>query len=164
MTEEAQAVMIRGAFNATDALCVVASLTGDLAARVERDVIYPYYCFDASCSIPTLAGRKPLSMVCLVDAVNGLGATADSFELGTERVPAAAIMATALAAGDAADIAIRTATHALGRKFRTIADFDVDLARRGLVHKRFWIVRTSEARLLVDSTTAGWYPLKLMAA
>ena len=78
MTDE-QVVVIRGAFNATDALCVVASLTGDIESRVLRDIIYPYYCFDAACSIPTLAGRKPLSMICLVDAVNGLGATADSF-------------------------------------------------------------------------------------
>jgi hypothetical protein len=163
MTDE-QIVVIRGAFNATDALCVVASLTGDLEARVLRDIIYPYYCFDAACSIPTLAGRKPLSMICLVDAVNGLGATADSFELKKERVAADRIMATAIDAADAADIATRTVTHRLGRKLRTITDFDVDVTSRGLVHKRFWIVQTSEARLLVDSTTAGWHPLRLEAA
>lgn len=164
MADEQTVVVIRGAFNATDALCVVASLTGDLEARVVRDVIYPYYCFDAGCSIPTLAGRKPLSMICLVDAVNGLGATADSFELKKERVAGDQVMATTVDAADAADIAIRTVTHRLGRKLRTITDFDVDVAARGIVHKRFWIVQTSEARLLVDSTTAGWHPLRLEAA
>lgn len=164
MADGQQVVVIRGAFNATDALCVVASLTGDLEARVLRDVIYPYYCFDAGCSIPTLAGRKSLSMICLVDAVNGLGATADSFELKKERVAGDRIMATTIDAADAADIATRTVTHRLGRKLRTITDFDVDVTARGLVHKRFWIVQTSEARLLVDSTTAGWHPLRLEAA
>jgi len=163
MTDE-QVVVIRGAFNATDALCVVASLTGDIEARVLRDIIYPYYCFDAACSIPTLAGRKPLSMICLVDAVNGLGATADSFELKKERVSAETVMATTIDVADAADIATRTVTHRLGRKLRTITDFDVDVTSRGLVHKRFWIVQTGEARLLVDSTTAGWHPLRLEAA
>jgi hypothetical protein len=162
---DAQAlVTIRGAFNATDALCVVASLTADFEARVERDVLYPYYCFDAGCSIPTLAGRKPLSMLCLVDAVNGLGATADSFQLKNERVPAGRIMTTALDGDQAEDIALRTVTHSLSRKLRTIAEFDVDLHSRGLVYKRFWIVQTSDARLLVDSTTANWHPLKLEAA
>jgi hypothetical protein len=164
MADGQQVVVIRGAFNATDALCVVASLTGDLEACVLRDVIYPYYCFDAGCSIPTLAGRKSLSMICLVDAVNGLGATADSFELKKERVAGDRIMATTIDAADAADIATRTVTHRLGRKLRTITDFDVDVTARGLVHKRFWIVQTSEARLLVDSTTAGWHPLRLEAA
>ena len=45
-----------------------------------------------------------------------------------------------------------------------IAGFDVDLKSRGIVYKRFWIVQTSDARLLVDSTTANWHPLKLEAA
>lgn len=164
MADAQPIVIIRGAFNATDALCVVASLTGDFDARVERDVVYPYYCFDAACSIPTLAGRKPLSMICLVDAVNGLGATADGFELKKERVPAGRVISTSLDGDQAGDIALRTVTHALGRKLRTIAEFDVDLKPRGLVHKRFWIVQTGESRLLVDSTTANWHPLKLEAA
>jgi hypothetical protein len=164
MADEQALVTIRGAFNATDALCVVATLTGDFEARVKRDVLYPYYCFDAGCRIPTLAGRRPLSMPCLVDAVNGLGATADSFQLKNERVPAGRIISTSLDGDQAADVALRTVTHSLSRKLRTIAGFDVDLKPRGLVYKRFWIVQTRDARLLVDSTTANWHPLKLEAA
>ena len=157
-------VMIRGSFNATDALCVVASLTGEADAAVEKEVIYPYYCFDANCSAPAAAGRKAVSVFCLVDAVNGLGATADSFELGQETVKASKLMETRIDDDHALRIARRTVTHRLGKSFRTIADFDVTLKPRGLVHKRFWVVRTSEARLLVDSTTAGWLPLRLKAA
>lgn len=157
-------VMIRGTFNATDALCVVASLTGDVEARVEKEVIYPYFCYDARCAAPAAAGRKAVSVICLVDGVNGLGATADSFELKKESVKAAKIMESTIEAGHAKRIAERTVSHRLGRSFRTIADFDVVLTSRGLVHKRFWVVQTSEARLLVDSTTAGWLPLKLEAA
>lgn len=157
-------VMIRGSFNATDALCVIASLTGEVDAKVEKEVIYPYYCFDASCSAPAAAGRKDLSVLCLVDAVNGLGATADSFELKKEPVKASKIMDLAIDDEHARQIAERTVTHRLGKAFRAIADFDVQLNPRGLVHKRFWVVRTSETRLLVDSTTAGWLPLTLKAA
>ena len=157
-------VMIRGSFNATDALCVVASLTGEADAQVEKDVIFPYYCFDASCMAPAAAGRKDVSVICLVDAGNGLGATADSFELKKEPVKASRLMDLTIDDEHARRIAERTVTHRLSKSFRAIADFDVRLTSRGLVHKRFWIVRTREARLLVDSTTAGWFPLKLRAA
>ena len=51
-----------------------------------------------------------------------------------------------------------------GRRAGFELEFDVDLKSRGLVYKRFWIVQTSDARLLVDSTTANWHPLKLQAA
>lgn len=164
MTEREQVVVIRGSFNATDALCVVASLTGDVEARVESDIIYPYYCFDAECTVPTLAGRKDVSLICLVDAVNGPGATADSFELKKETIETRKLMACEIDDEAAVDIAQRTVTHHMGRKLRTIAEFDVKIKPRGIVHKRFWIVQTSEASLLVDSTTAGWLPLRLEAA
>ena len=87
MTEKTELVVVRTAFSATEAMCVVASLTGDFDARVNDEVIYPYHCYVADCSVPTMVGRKQVSMVCLVDAINGLGATADSFNLRTETVP-----------------------------------------------------------------------------
>ena len=164
MTDREQLVVIHGSFNATDALCVAASLTGDIKAKVESEIIYPYYCFDARCSVPILTGRQQVTLVCLVDAVNGLGATADSFELKKESVLVEHVLATGVAELTAVDIAHRTVTHHLGSKLRTIAEFNVTMQPRGFIYKRFWVVRTSDARLLVDSTTAGWHPLKLMAA
>lgn len=164
MSRREQVVLIHGAFDATHALCVAASLTGDLDAKVESDRLFPYFCYDADCRVPTLAGRRQVSLACLVDAVNGLGSTADGFELENASVPAGRLLETAIGADEAIRIAERTVTHGLGRRARTIASFDVRLTPRGIVYKRFWIVRTSEARLLVDSTTAGWFPLKLEAA
>lgn len=164
MTDQQQIVVIRGAINATDALCVVASLTSDVESTVESEMIYPYYCFDADCSVPTMVGRKQLSMICLVDAVNGLGATADSFELKQEIAPNDLILASDIDAAEAEKIAHRTVTHRLGKKLRTIASFDVHVTPRGLIHKRFWIVKTSDARIMVDSTTGSMHPLKLRAA
>ena len=164
MAERETAVVIRGAITATDALCVVATLTGDVEARVETEMIYPYYCFDAKCTVPTMTGRKAVSMICLVDAVNSLGATADSFELKTEAISADQLIGIELEAAEAESIAMRTLTHRLGRKLRTITTFDVDLSPRGLVHKRFYIVRTADARVMVDSTNGGLHPLKLRAA
>ena len=164
MSRREQVVLIHGAFDATHALCVAASLTGDLDATVETDRLFPYFCYDAACRVPTLAGRRTVSVACLVDAVNGLGSTADGFELETATVPAARILDTTIAADEAARIAERTVTHGLARRARAMTSFEVRLSPRGIVYKRFWIVRTSEARLLVDSTTAGWFPLKLEAA
>ena len=160
----AEIVVIRGALTSTEALCVVASLTGDVESKVEKDIIYPYHCFEARCSVPTLAGRKKLDMICLVDAVNGIGATADEFQLTRERIDAEQRLATEIDADKALEIARGTVTHRLGRKLRTISSFDVELLPRGLVHKRFWIVRSSEARIMVDSTNGSLHPLKLRAA
>ena len=164
MTKKEQLIVIRGAINSTDALCIVSSLTGDMEAKLESEVIYPYYCFDAECSVPTLAGRKELSLVCLVDAVNGLGATADNFALKNEAVTPESILPIELVGGAAADIARRTVTHRVGKKMRMIASFDVSIAPRGIVHKRFWIVQSSEVSMLVDSTNGSLHPLKLRAA
>ena len=164
MTDQQQIVVVRGAINATDALCVVASLTSDVEATVESEIIYPYYCFDADCSVPTLVGRKQLSMICLVDAVNGLGATADSFGLKKEAVSNDILLTSEIDNTEAKEIAHRTVTHRLGKKLRTISTFDVRVTPRGLIHKRFWIVKTSDARVMVDSTTGSLHPLKLRAA
>jgi len=164
MNDREQAIVICGAITATQALCVVASLTGDTDAQVAADVIYPYYCFDADCSVPTLAGRKQVSLVCLVDAINGLGATADSFALKKESVSADAILAAELDNAAAAEVAQRTITHRLGRRLRTITSFEVVVRPRGIVHKRFWIVQSSAARVMVDSMTGRLHPLKLRAA
>ena len=164
MSDREPVVVIRGAFNATDALCVVASLTGDLDARVKSDVLFPYYCFDAECQVPTMTGRKPVTVVCMVDAANGLGSTADSFELKKETVLSRKIIETGIDADDAAAVAQRTVTHTLGKNLRTMTSFDTKIHPRGLVYKRFFIVQTEDARLLVDSTTAGWHPLALEAA
>lgn len=164
MTDEEQVVVVRGAINSTDALCVVASLTNDVEATVESEMIYPYFCFNAECSVPTLIGRKQLSIICLVDAVNSLGATADSFELKKETVATDILLDTDIEEIEAEKIAHRTVTHHLGKKLRTISSFDVTVKPRGLIHKRFWIIRTSDARVMVDSTTGSLHPLKMRAA
>lgn len=164
MRKREQVVVVRGSITSTDALCLVSSLTGDVEVQLQPEVIYPYYCFDANCSVPTLAGRKEISLICLVDAVNGLGATADNFELKTETLAASRLLPIELDAQAATDIAQRTVTHRMGKKLRMIASFDVTLVPRGVVHKRFWIVQSSDARVMVDSTTGNLHPLKLRAA
>jgi len=164
MTKREQVVIVRGSITSTDALCLVSSLTGDVEVQLKPDVIYPYYCFDANCSVPTLAGRKEIKLICLVDAVNGLGATADNFELKTEALPVSKLLPVELDTRAATDIAQRTVTHRMGKKLRMIASFDVSIVPRGMVHKRFWIVQSSDARVMVDSTTGNLHPLKLRAA
>ena len=164
MTKQEQVVVIRGSITSVEAICLVSSLTGDMDVTLEPEIIYPYYCFDANCSVPTLAGRKQVSLICLVDAANGIGATAESFELKKETVPAARLLPVAIETDKAAEIAQQTVTHRMGKNLRMIASFDVSVVPRGMVHKRFWIVQSSEARVMVDSTTGSLHPLKLRAA
>ncbi len=164
MSKREQVIVVRGSITSTDALCLVSSLTGDVEVQLKPEVIYPYYCFDANCSVPTLAGRKEIGLICLVDAVNGLGATADNFELKTEMLASHKILAIELDTQAATETAQRTVTHRMGKMLRTIASFDVSLVPRGMVHKRFWIVQSCEARVMADSTTGNLHPLKLKAA
>lgn len=164
MSKQEQVVVVRGSITSTDALCLVSSLTNDVEVQLRPDVVYPYYCFDANCSVPTLIGRKDVSLICLVDAVYGLGATANKFELKTESVLAASLLPPEIEIEAATDIAQRTVTHRMGRKLRMIASFDVSIVPRGMVHKRFWIVQSSDVRVMVDSTTGNLHPLKLRAA
>lgn len=159
-----QVEVVLGAISRRKALSLVSSLTGDMHVMLEPEKIYPYYYFDAHCSVPTLAGRKDISLQCLVDAVNGLGATADSFEAKTDRVRQEDVVSTAVQTDAAAAIAQRTVTHRMGRKLRMIASFDVAIVPRGIVHKRFWIVQTSAARIMIDSTTGKLHPLTLKVA
>ncbi len=164
MTKQEKIIVVRSAISSIDALCVVSTLTGDMDAKLESEIIYPYYCFDADCSVPTLAGRRNISLLCLVDAVNGLGATADNFALRKETVHTKNLISVEVTSAAAADIAERTVTHRMGRKLRMIASFDVSIAPRGLVYKRFWIVQSSDASVMVDSTNGSLHPLKLRAA
>jgi len=164
MNNKDDIVVVRGSITSTDALCLVSSLTGDMEVHLEPEVIYPYYCFDAECSVPTLVGRKDISLICLVDAVNGLGATADSFELRKETASPTRCLPVELELETAVDIAQRTVTHRMGKKLRMIASFDVSIVPRGMVHKRFWIVESRDVKVMVDSTTGSLHPLKLRAA
>lgn len=164
MSKQEQVVVVRGSITSVEAICLVSSLTGDTNVTLEPEIIYPYYCFDANCSVPTLAGRKNISLICLVDAANGIGATADSFELRKETVAAKLLLPIEIDSDKAAEIAQQTVTHQMGKKLRMIASFEVSVVPRGIVHKRFWIVQSSEARIMVDSTTGSLHPLKLRAA
>ena len=159
-----QVDIVCGSITSRDALRLVSSLTGDKNVTLESEKTYPYYCFDVHCSVPTLAGRKDVSVLCLVDAVNGLGATADRFESGKASVRQENLLVAKIDNDAAAEIARRTVTHSMGRKLRMIATFEVALMPRGIVHKRFWIVRSRESRIMVDSTTGKLHPLTLKVA
>lgn len=160
MTEVPTVEVIRGSFAATKARRLVAAVTGDRSAAVEGEICYPYHSFSADCRVPTLAGRKMLSLACLVDAVNGLGATAGRFSVAGEPVAPQDILVQEVGGQTAAGIAQRTIVDHLGRKLRSIAHFEVSLTSRGLIHKRFFIVRCAKARMMVDSTTGLMHPLK----
>ncbi len=64
------------------------TMTADDSATIERKVLYPYHRFSANCTVPTIFGKESLSVTCLVDGVNALGAKTDPFE--AERITVAA--------------------------------------------------------------------------
>ena len=75
-------------------------------------------------------GCKGMSMFCLVAAVNGLGATADSFALEKESVTSEQLLGDEVDPDDAAAIAVRTVSPRIGRKLRTLRSFNVEVQPR----------------------------------
>lgn len=155
--------VIREQFDAPAALQSIQAAGRNVAATVERKLVYPYYRFNASCRVPTLIGKQHLSVECLVDGINGLGATADPFSTDRLRVPEEVLLKPGISKDEAAKIAQRTVTHQLGRKLRMIAPFDVSLASTGIVYRSFWIVRIGGGRIMIDSVTGCTHPLSASA-
>ena len=140
------------------------TMTGDKNASFERKVFYPYHRFVADCTVPTMFGKESFSVSCLVDGINALGATSDSFEVERVLVDADEVMAMKVVNDEAHRAAYRILMHQMSRRLKMIASFDICLAKRGIVYKAFWILRSRDVLFMVDSVTGGMHPLRSLAA
>ena len=156
--------VICGQFDSADALQRVESIAGDGSAEVEQQMFYPYFHLSARCSIPTIIGRKELTVDCLVDGINGSGATTDPFSTEQVAVPREIRLQPTCSHDEAVRVARRTLTHRLGKKMRMIAPFDVVLESTTLIYRGFWIVRVGTGRIMLDSVTGGMQSLRGSAA
>ena len=139
-------------------------MTGDDKARFERRVFYPYHSFSADCRVPTMAGDKALRIDCLVDGINALGATSDPFTCDVMTVDAEEVMSMTVVNDEAHRAAYRILMHQMSRRLKMIASFDICLAKKGIVYKAFWILRSRNVLFMVDSVTGGMHPLRSLAA
>ena len=151
-------------FDEQAALRRIDAIAGDGAGDIEQKLFYPYCRLKACCSVPTMIGRQELTVDCLVDGINGSGATADPFATETMLVADEIQLLSRISHGEAARIARRTLTHWLGKKLRMIAPFDVTLESTGTVYRGFWIVRMGNGRIMMDSVTGGMQALGTSAA
>ncbi len=163
MNKEKTLTVIREQVDSTTALRNVEVMT-DVPAVIEESVLYPYIGFTACCTVPTMIGKKKVSVTCLVDGVNGLGATADSFRTEEALAHDDVRLQSKITADDAQRTARRTVTHRLGKKLKMIAPFDVQLETTGIVYKRFWVIRIGDGRIMADSVTGNMHPLSVTAA
>ena len=164
MAEERKLAVIRERVDSTAALQNVASMTDDVPAVIEGSALYPYIAFTAQCAVPTMIGKKEITVDCLVDGVNGHGATADPFST-KQMVSCDEVMLELKITDDEAQrTAQRTVTHRLGKQLKMIAPFDVQLESAGTVYKRFWIIRIGDNKVMADSVTGNMYPLSASAA
>jgi len=156
--------VIRERIDSTMALHSAERVLDDAPASIEGKLYYPYHRYIANCMIPTLFGKKDVTIDCLVDAVHGLGATADRMSIDQVRVSAEASLEAMVELEEAESIARRVIAHRLGRRLRMIAPFEIHLEAQGLIHKGFWIAHSDRMRLMIDNTTGGMYPLATRAA
>ena len=164
MADQKMLTVMREQVDASSALHSIHAFRGDVAGVVEQKLIYPYFQFTASCKIPTVIGKQDVAVDCLVDGINGLGATADPFSTDQMNVTDENQLKPEISNGEAVKIAHRTITHQLGKKLKMIAPFDVTLEAKGMVYRSFWIVRIGDSRIMVDSVTGGMQPLRASAA
>lgn len=164
MANQSKLSVIQQQVDAATALHKIDGLAGVKAARIERKMYYPYYRFTANCVVPTLFGKKAMVVNCLVDGVNGLGATAGAYSSATVTAPTDALLQFVVSMQEAQRTARRTISHQLGRKLRMIASFEVDVEPQSIVYKGFWIIRTHDTLVMVDSSSGCIHPLSSRAA
>jgi hypothetical protein len=164
MTKERTLNVIRERVDSNTALRNAAGLTNGVPVFVEGSVLYPYFAFNARCTVATMAGSRSMSVDCLVDGINGLGATADSYSTGEVTACDDVQLQTKVAVDDAQRTAQRTVTHRLGKQLKMIAPFDVQLEAAGTIYKRFWIMRVGDGRIMADSVTGNMHSLNASAA
>lgn len=156
--------VICGRFDSASALQRVESIAGDGSAAIEQQLYYPYFHLAARCSVPTMIGRKELTVDCLVDGINGSGATTDPFLTEQVTVPGEIQLQPKWSRDEAVRVARRTLTHRLGKKMRMIAPFDVVFESTTLIYRGFWIVRVGTGKIVLDSVTGGMQSLRASAA
>jgi len=156
--------VIRTAVSEADAIGLVAALSGSSDVQVETTQYFPYFSFAGSCTLPSLFGKRRADVRCLIDAVNGHGATADRFDVDHELPVESNDIEVKISTSEAMAAAQRVITHSLGRNLRVIARFDPDFEAPTLVYKKFWIVGNGQIRALVDSTDGSMHPLRVQAA
>lgn len=156
--------VIRTAVSETDAISLVAALSGSSDVQVETTQYFPYFSFAGRCTLPGLFRKRQTEVRCLIDAVNGHGATADRFDVDHEMLVDSSTIAVNLSAAEATEAAQRVVTHSLGRNLRVIARFKPEFDAAKLVYKKFWIVGNGQIRALVDSADGSMHPLRVRAA
>lgn len=139
------------------------AMTGDDGATFERRVFYPYHAFSADCTVPTMRGKKSVSVDCLVDGVNARGATSDAFAIERQSIDAAELLQMTVVNEEAHRAAYSTLMHQMSKRLKMIAFFDIFLAKQGIVYKTFWILRSRNVLFMVDSVTGGMHPLRAQA-
>lgn len=156
--------VIKGAVSDADAIHLLAALSGSSDVYVETTQYFPYFSFVGRCTVPSLFGKRQANVCCLIDAVNGHGATADRFDVDYEDRVDSNDIAIEITTSEATVAAQRVITHSLGRNLRVIARFNPDFDAATLVYKKFWIVGDGQIRALVDSTDGSMHPLRVQAA
>ncbi len=156
--------VIRTAVSEADAMRLVAALSDSSNVQVETTRYFPYFSFAGRCTLPGLFGKRHSNVRCLIDAVNGHGATADRFDVDDEDLADSSKIAVKLTEAEATAAAQRIVTHSLGRNLRVIAQFEPDFDAAKLVYKKFWIVGDGQIKALVDSADGSMHPLRVRAA
>jgi hypothetical protein len=163
MTEFSDIVVFPAHVDSATALQIVAAVDPHADVSIGRLLYYPYFYFAASCSVKSVFVRRQIPAKCLVDGSRGIAATADGFEASKQTVPTEAILGTLVSPGEATRQARRYLGHSLGKKTRSIANFEVDLENRGIVYKGFWLVECGSHAFIVDSITGHLHALRQAA-
>lgn len=164
MAKQKMLTVIREQVDSATALRRIEALTHDVSATIEQKLYYPYYGFTAHCTVRTMIGSKDLSVGCLVDGINGLGATADPFSTDEIAVSDETQLVSRISHDEARRAAHRYFTHSLSKKLKMIAPFDVRLESNGTLYRGFWIVALGNGRIMIDTVTGSMHPLSASAA
>jgi hypothetical protein len=163
VVEQISIDIIEANVDAGAALQIIASLDESVEASVGRLIYYPYYYYSAVCRVSSLFAKRRINAHCLVDGSRGIAATADRFQITPQLVLATDMLGTNISITDAQRQAARYLSHALGRKTRSIANFEVEIESKGVAYKAFWLAQSGEHEFIVDSVTGCLHTLRKAA-
>lgn len=163
MSDVSGIAVIRPQVCGQEALQIVESTAGAGLAHLEQCIYYPYFRFEAQTQLRALFAKRRSRINCLVDGRRGHAATTDDFDVDADVTATGSALGCLFGTAAAERNARHFLSHALTRRLKTIANFDLDLTSLGIVYRKFWLVRCDGRIVMVDSVTGGLHPLRKAA-
>ena len=157
---------IKPGISRNQARCIISGVSGDFSPQVQRLVYYPYLWVHYVYTVKTFLGKRSIKAYILVDLLNNLASTADSFEHEDIAVDEEALIPFSVGKEKALETARTYLLHSSIHKMKTLLLPESRVQEERELYKPFWIVKCTDRdrlsfHVLVDALTGKYEILNL---